>query len=146
GSNAIGAGQNPINGVVLFTDQRGFVPTSGVWDIGAYQFDAAPAAAPLATLSAANVTVADYGQTTYEFTVTYSSDAGIDAATVPGPVLTVTPPSGLGGPITATVVSMVANGLTDPWGNAQSFTVTYQITPPGGQWTSADNGTYSISL
>ena len=56
------------------------------------------------------------------------------------------PPSGHGGPITATVVSTVADGPTDPWGDAQSFTVTYSITPPGGSWTSADNGTYSVSL
>ena len=40
----------------------------------------------------------------------------------------------------------VANGPTDPWGDAQSFTVTYTITPPGGSWTSADNGTYTVEL
>jgi hypothetical protein len=44
------------------------------------------------------------------------------------------------------VVSTVANGPTDPWGDAQSFTVTYEITPPGGSWTSADNGTYTVVL
>ena len=26
------------------------------------------------------------------------------------------------------------------------FVVTYQITPPGGAWTSADNGTYTVTL
>jgi hypothetical protein len=40
----------------------------------------------------------------------------------------------------------MANGPTDPWGDAQSFTITYEITPPGGSWTSADNGTYSVTL
>jgi hypothetical protein len=146
GSRAIGAGQNPINGVLLFTDQRGYVPTSQGWDIGAYQFGAVPAAAPTAALSAANVSVADYGQTSYEFTVTYAGNAGITASSLAGAVVQVVPPSGLGGPITATVVTTVANGPVDPFGNAQSFTVTYKITPPGGSWTSADNGTYSVAL
>ena len=37
-------------------------------------------------------------------------------------------------------------GTTDQYGDAQSFVVTYQITPPGGAWTSADNGTYTVTL
>jgi len=40
----------------------------------------------------------------------------------------------------------VANGPTDPWRDAQSFTVTYEITPPGGSWISSDNGTYKVNL
>ena len=40
GSAAIGAGQNPISNVTLFTDQRGYVTTSAEWDIGAYQSSA----------------------------------------------------------------------------------------------------------
>jgi hypothetical protein len=92
------------------------------------------------------VNVADYGQTSYTFTVTYSGAAGINASTLPGAVVTIQPPSGVGGPITATIVSTEAVGRTDPFGNAQSFIVTYEITPPGGSWTSADNGTYSVSL
>ena len=146
GSPAIGGGQNGLNGVFLFTDQRGFVPPAGVWDIGAYQYDAVPASSPTATLSAANVAVADYGQTTYKYSITYTSDAAIAAGSLPGAVVKVVPPGGVGSPITATVVSTIANGPTDPFGNAQSFTVTYKITPPGGQWTSADNGTYGVTL
>ena len=145
GSLAIGAGQNPINNVILFTDQRGYVPTSAHWDVGAYQSTGVPAPAPTATLTANNVPVSGYGQTTYSFTVTYYGAAGIQAAMVPGAVVTVTPPSGVGGPITATVASS-SSSMADPWGNAQTITVTYQITPPGGSWTSADNGTYTISL
>jgi hypothetical protein len=52
----------------------------------------------------------------------------------------------VGGPITASVVKTVVNGPVDPFGNAYSFTVTYQVTPPGGSWTSADNGTYAVDL
>ena len=143
-SVAIGAGLNPINGVTLFTDQRGYIPSGFAWSVGAYQ-PGNPAAAPTATLTAANVSVAGYGQTSYTFTITYSGEAGITPSSLAGAVVTVDPPGG-GPPITATVVNTVANGPTDPWGDAQSFTVTYEITPPGGSWTSADNGTYTVEL
>jgi hypothetical protein len=145
GSAAIGAGMNPINGVILLTDQRGYVPTSSAWDAGAYQSSGVPAPAPTATLVAQNVSVSNYGQTTYTFTVTYDGAAGITPGSLAGAVVTVDPPGG-GAPITAKVVNTVANGPTDPWGDAQSFTVTYQITPPGGSWVTADNGTYSVVL
>ncbi len=146
GSPAIGAGMNGIDGITLFSDQRGYVPPAGVWDIGAYQVGAVAPATPTATLSAANVTGADYGQTSYTFSITFASNAAIEASTLAGAVVQVVPPSGVGGPITATVVSTAANGPTDPLGNAQSFTVTYQITPPGGSWSPADNGTYAVTL
>ncbi len=56
-------------------------------------------------------------------------------------------PAGGGSPITATVVGTpVANGPTDPWGDALGFTVTYEIVPLGGSWTSADNGSYSVDV
>ncbi len=101
---------------------------------------------PTAALAAANVGVGGYGQTSYEFTVTYSGSLGIRAASVAGAVVQVMPPSGLGGPITATVVSTV-NGTTNPSsGDPETITVTYKITPPGGSWTTADDGTYTISL
>jgi hypothetical protein len=146
-SNATDVGRNPIHGVTFFTDQRGYVPTSGVWDVGAYQLGAAPAAAPTATLDAANVGVSPgYGQTSYTFTVTYAGVAGITPGSIAGAVVEVVPPAGLGGPIVATANTSVANGPTDPWGDAQSFTVNYTITPPRGQWTSADNGTYTVTF
>ena len=143
GSPAIGAGQNPIDNLTLFTDQRGFIP-SGAWSIGAYQ-PGNPAAAPTVTLSAANVLIPEYGGTSYTFTITYTGAAGITPSSLAGSVVTVEPPGG-GTPVTATVVSTVANGPADPWGDAQSVTVTYEMTPPGGSWTSADNGTYSVEL
>jgi hypothetical protein len=42
GGAADGTGQNGIGGVTLLTDQRGYVPTDGAWDVGAYQAEAAP--------------------------------------------------------------------------------------------------------
>jgi hypothetical protein len=142
GSDAVGRGESPINGITLFTDQRGYVP-SGTWSIGAYQ-PGAPAAAPSATLSATNVLTTNYGQTSYTFTVTYSSAAGITPSSLAASVVTVLSPDGT--PITAVAGTPVANGPTDPFGDARSFTVTYTITPPGGSWTSADNGTYTVEL
>ena len=56
-----------------------------------------------------------------------------------------TPPGGAA-PITATVVSTAPVGSTDPFGDARSFVVTYEITPPGGSWSAADDGTYTVTL
>ena len=142
GSQATDAGQNPINGVTLFTDERGYVP-SGPWSIGAYQ-PGRQAAAPVATLQATNVPVTAYGQTAYTFTITYTSAAGIEPSSVEAAIVTVRPPGGIGNPIGATVTGMVANGPADPWGDATAFTVTYKITPPHGSWTSSDNGAYGV--
>ena len=66
-------------------------------------------------------------------------------STLSGAVVQVLPP-GSGAPITAIVESTVAVGTTDSIGDAKSFVVTYQITPPGGAWTSADNGNYTVTL
>ena len=95
---------------------------------------------------AANVSPQNYGQTSYSFTVTYYGAAGLVPGTVAGEVVQVTPPGSVGGPITATVGSIVDNGPADAFGNYQSISVTYTITPPGGSWTSADNGTYDVGL
>ena len=91
GSPAIDTGRNGINGFTLFTDQRGYVPPAGVWDIGAYQLNAIPPSAPTATLSAANVTPAGYGQTAYTFSITFASNAAIEASTLAGAVVAVVP-------------------------------------------------------
>ena len=43
-------------------------------------------------------------------------------------------------------MSTTSSGGTDQMGDAKSFIVTYQITPPGGSWSAADDGTYTIAL
>ena len=143
-SQAVGAGHNPISNVTLFTDQRGYIPT-GNWSVGRLS-TRSTSRGTHGHVEHTNVSVSGYGQTSYTFTVSYAGAAGIIPSALAGAVVQVTPPAGHGGPITAMVVSTVANDPTDPWGDAQSFTVTYSITPPGSKWTSADNGTYSISL
>ena len=148
GSPAIGAGLNPLNGVNLLTDQRGYAPASGSpWDIGAYQSTARPDLS--SALSAANVGVASYGQTSYTFSVAYTDNVAgglIGSSNLTGSIVTVIPPGG-GTPITAKVINTpVATGPTDPWGDANAFTITYEIVPPGGAWTSRDNGGYSVDV
>ena len=44
------------------------------------------------------------------------------------------------------MTSTTAVGGTDADGDAGSFVVTYQITPPGGSWVPADDGVYTITL
>ncbi len=143
GSPALGKGTNPES---FFTDQRGYGPRtgSGGTDIGAVQHDAvADTTAPTAALTATGVTSTS-APNPYQFEVTYTDNLAIAATTLAGAVVSVTPPGGK--PITATVVSTAAVGSTDPFGDAKSFVVTYEITPPGGAWSASDNGTYTVSL
>jgi hypothetical protein len=146
GSPAIGAGTNPEN---LFTDQRGYAARTGPGgtDIGAYQTSAqADTQAPTATLQASAVTTSNAASSNpYKFSITFADNVAVDEATLLNALVEVVPP-GAGAPIFATVNKTTANGTSDSIGNAQSFTVTYQITPPGGSWISADNGTYTVIL
>ncbi len=80
----------------------------------------------------------------YTFTITYTDNVAISVFTLPGSTVQVVT-SGIA-PINATVVSTSAVGSTDALGDAPEFTVTYQITPPGGSWTAEDNGTYTVTL
>ena len=146
GSPAIGAGMNGIDGFTLFTDQRGYVPPAGVWDIGAYQYNAVPPAAPTAALGAANVTPVrlrpDHLHLQHHLRQ-QRRHRGVDAGRR----------GGAGRPARRRRRSDHRDRRQHggqwpdrPFGNAQSFTVTYQITPPGGSWSPADNGTYSVTL
>ena len=145
-SPAIDKGANPQG---LLTDQRGFSPRtgSGGTDIGAYQHDAASDTQhPTAILQATNVTGSNAASLNpYAFTITFTDNVGIAAASLSGIVVDVVPPGAIA-PITATLQKSVAVGKTDAYGDAQSFVVTFEITPPGGAWTPTDNGTYSVTL
>jgi hypothetical protein len=81
----------------------------------------------------------------YTFTITYSDNVAIAGATVSAATVEVLAPGALA-PVAATIQSITAVGTTDAIGDAQSFAVTYQIVPPGGAWTAADNGTYTVTL
>jgi hypothetical protein len=101
---------------------------------------------PMATLNAPNVTGNNAALLNpYTFTVAYSDPVLVSGASLSGTVVQVQPPGG-GALINATAVSTMSSGVQDGMGDALTETVTYQFTPPGGDWSSAPNGTYTVSL
>ena len=90
---------------------------------------------PTAALAAPNVTVAST-PTSYSFTVTYDDPAGIKAASIGANNVVVVGPTGT--PLAATVTNANVTGTT--------AVVTYRITPPGGSWDPADNGSYAVRV
>jgi hypothetical protein len=120
------------------TDQRGIArPLGAGVDIGA--FERAPGI-PTATASVHAVT-APTEPGTYQFNVVYSDDAAMQYASINGnaSAVTVTPPPGL----PAVNVSFVS---ATPAANASTITATYQFTVPGGSWSVADNGAWTVNL
>ncbi|HEY9862477.1 MAG TPA: carbohydrate-binding domain-containing protein [Candidatus Obscuribacterales bacterium] len=93
------------------------------------------AIAPTASLDATNISTA--GATNYTFTVTYQDNQAIDVASLGNGDVVVTGPNGF--QQAATLVSVNSS-------NGSPRTATYRITPPGGAWDEADNGTYTISI
>lgn len=135
-SPLVNAGKNNAN---LITDGRGpgFYRVFGTApDIGPVEVQ--PAGLPQAALKAPDVTTA--GATSYTFTVTYSDDVAIKAASVVGnnAAVRVTGPSGFDAP--ASYVSIDNNTDGTP------RTVTYSVTPPGGSWDGPDPGLYTVSV
>ena len=116
---------------VVVTDSVGDEDTQSltitVTDVDETPPDTTP---PTASLNASDITTE--GGSAYTFTVTYTDDAGINAASIDSNDIQVVRDDGL--TQQAALVS-VSNG-----------TATYQITAPGGTWNGADNGTYTIQL
>jgi hypothetical protein len=75
--------------------------------------------------------------TAYQFTVTYQSSGTINTATFDSNDVTVTPPAGLPAPTVSEV------GFSAPYPNL--VIAYYQFTAPGGAWTAADNGVYTLT-
>lgn len=92
--------------------------------------------APTASGSFANLTAAN--QSTYTFEVTYTDNVAIDAATLGNSNVIVTGPDGY--LQTATLVSVNAPG------NGAVRIATYSVPAPDGTWSSADNGTYTVTM
>jgi phosphodiesterase/alkaline phosphatase D-like protein len=99
---------------------------------------AAPdATVPTATLiDAPDVTTG--GGTTYSIQIEYQDDVSLDVSTIGTGDITVSGP----GSFLATPSFVSVDNAT----NGQVRTATYQFTPPGGSWTTDDNGTYTISM
>jgi PA14 domain/Pectate lyase superfamily protein len=92
----------------------------------------------LPTASAAIAPITTAGGTTYDFTVTYSDNIAVNAATLDGSDVRVTGPNGFN-----QLASLVG---VNPVGNGTPRTATYRIAAPGGVWDSTDNGTYTVAL
>ncbi|MBF2050688.1 MAG: hypothetical protein IGS54_25550 [Elainella sp. C42_A2020_010] len=91
---------------------------------------------PIASLSASNLSVG--GNSSYDFTVTYSDDVAVNVNSLTNNNILVTSTNGFN-----QLASRVSISNT---GNGTPRSVTYRITAPGGSWDSADNGSYSITL
>jgi hypothetical protein len=81
-------------------------------------------------------TLTSAGSAPYNFTITYTDDVAVNAATLGNNNLLVT---GTGYSQTATLVS---SGLT----NGPTIVATYSVPAPAGGWSTAANGFYAIGL
>ena len=96
----------------------------------------ADAQRPTAWATAANVNLG--GSTSYFFDITYTDNVAVDASTLKDSRVSVTGPKGFS-------QLAILDHLDDDSDSAMR-TATYRITPPHGMWTSADKGTYAVSL
>lgn len=104
--------------------------------LGTFSVSAPDNVRPIVTgVSAGNVS--RRGDNRYDFTVTYFDHSGIDVSTIDDTDIVVTGP---GGTLPARRVSVNSSSDGSP------RTATYRITPPGGIWEPASNGTYQIRL
>jgi hypothetical protein len=94
------------------------------------------ATAPTASAIAGPIT--QPGGTEYQFSVTYTDNKLVDAATLGNGDVQVIGPNGF--LQNAQLVSKT------PSTNAAQITAVYRITPPGGAWDAADSGPYTISV
>jgi subtilisin-like proprotein convertase family protein len=92
----------------------------------------------VSSASAPPVTTLQAGTTSYQFTVTYRDNSGINVGTLDGADVRVTGPGGYN--------QLAAFVGVSPTGNGTPRTATYSIVPPGGSWDAADNGAYTLSL
>ncbi|MBF2002025.1 MAG: PQQ-dependent sugar dehydrogenase [Synechococcales cyanobacterium M58_A2018_015] len=95
-----------------------------------------PGGLPTATAVAANVTGS--GGSSYDFTVTYRDDTGVDVSSLDNNDIRVTGPNGFNQLAQFVSVDTATNGTPR--------TATYRIAAPGGSWDAADNGSYTLTL
>ncbi|HIK15140.1 MAG TPA: glycoside hydrolase family 55 protein [Leptolyngbyaceae cyanobacterium M33_DOE_097] len=91
---------------------------------------------PAATTRLANVITE--GGTAYDFTVTYTDNVAVNAATLDNADIRVTGPNNFSQ--LATLIGV------DATGNGTPRIATYRIAAPGGVWDLGDNGTYTVAL
>ncbi|BCX47559.1 T9SSC-terminal target domain-containing protein [Haloferula helveola] len=83
--------------------------------------------------------LADSGQSTHTFTVTYSDDLGVNVASIGTGDVRVTGPGGYDQLAQLVSVDQATNGTPR--------VATYSVSPSGGgTWSAADNGTYVVTM
>ena len=92
---------------------------------------------PTATLDTTVLTQQSDSEAAANFTISYSDNVAIDAATIDANDVTVTAPDG-----TELAVTLVS---VDPTDDGTPRTATYAIAAPGGTWDAADNGEYTVT-
>jgi PKD repeat protein len=101
----------------------------------------ASAAGPAASASPSSIGQADAGDTFYQFTVIYTDDVAVDYNSVNLNDNAVRVSNGaLGYDALATYIGAF------PTVDSDTIVAFYEVTPPGGTWNDADNGTYTISM
>jgi hypothetical protein len=93
-------------------------------------------APPTASLTAPNIVTA--GGTSYSFTVTYNDNVEVSVSTLDSRDILVTGPNRYSQLATLDHVDVNTNGTPR--------TATYRIAPPGGAWSAASNGIYSVTM
>ena len=94
--------------------------------------------APTATLNTINLTKQPDTNLPANFTVNFSDNVSIDAASIDGNDVTVTAPDGT---VLTTSLAAINNNSN---GNLES--ATYFFDAPGGTWDAADTGSYTVNL
>src|SRR4051812_30239670 len=74
--------------------------------------------------------------TSYSFTVRYADDGAVDDSSIDDTDIRITGPAGFDAPAFFVKEEMIRSTIN----------VTYSITPPGGSWDSADDGTYTAVM
>lgn len=90
------------------------------------------------TTSLNSPAVTSGGETTYQFTVTYTDNVSVQAASIDSTDIVVTGPNSF-----SQVATLVSK---DSSSNGPVRIATYRITPPGGDWSSGDSGSYTVTL
>jgi hypothetical protein len=137
--SAASAGQTLTVSYVKTTNING---AGGSVDLIAAALAGAPSGAPAAGSAPPNASLTSApaitaaASTAYVFTVTYTDNVAVNAATLGNNNLLVT------GSGYSQVATLLSNGLT----NGPTVVATYSVPAPAGAWSSSSNGTYAINL
>jgi hypothetical protein len=133
GSPVVDAGDPGLAGT---TDQVGTTRPSSAVDIGAVERVANTLSASATVSNVLTLTAA--GNPTYQFTVTYADNVNINTSSIDASDVTIGVPAG----VTAPTVSVANVNSSNP----NKVVVTYEFTAPGGSWSLADAGSYTVNM